>query len=185
MALLLYTAPGRGGFELRRTVLITLNSVFTICAGLWMGAILGVGAVAAPAAFQALEGMDRGGTPVAASVVAASLRRLDAVSVVLLSVMLAVGVFETFYRKRNHTARMLALRALLVVISMLITVYLARMLTPEMLRQQAQPHTELFQQLHAQYRGLAWIQILIGAVTVVMTMAANIGPRRDGGHPRD
>jgi hypothetical protein len=159
--------------------------VFTICAGLWMGAILGVGAVAAPAAFQALEGVERGGTPGGASVVAASLRRLDAVSIVLLAVMLAVGVFEMFYRKRIHTARLLAIRALLIVIGMLITVYLARVLTPEMLRQQAQPHTEVFQQMHARYRGLAWIEILIGAVTVVMTMAANIGPRRDGGHPRD
>lgn len=170
---------------MRRTILIVFTSIFLICDAMWIGGIIGVGAMAAPAAFQELSGVTaNGGGPAAGLVVGAALERLNAVSVVLLSIMLAGAIFELFYRKRRTTLHLLALRALVVLVGLLLTLYLSQVMMPTMQAGDALRDTDAFLRMHARYKGIAWLQVLLGALAIVLTSAANIGPRRDGGHPR-
>jgi hypothetical protein len=169
---------------LRRTILIATTSVFVLCAGLWIGAIIGVGALAAPAAFQNLDGIVRDGSPVAGYVVGAALRRLNSVSVVFLAIMFAVALFELFYRQRRNATRLMVVRLLLVLGAFLLTLYLGQLMMPAMEMARAQMQTGAFDRMHAQYKSVGWIQVLLGTLAIVLTSAINIGPRRDGGHPR-
>lgn len=169
---------------MRRTILIISSSLFLICAGLWVGAIVGVGALAAPAAFQQLAGITRGDGPAAGLVVGAALARLNAVSMVFLSIMLIAAVFELFYRKRRSTLHILGARAAVVMVGMLLAFYLSLVMLPAMQAPGALKNTESFLRMHVQYRGIASLQALLGVLAIVLTSAANIGPRRDGGHPR-
>jgi len=168
----------------RRTILITTTTLFTICAGLWIGGITAVGAFAAPAAFQALEGMERGGVPVAGEVVGAALRRFNAASVAFLAIMVAVSVFEAFYRKRRPAVPLLWARLLVVLAGFALCLYVGQVMMPAMEGQRARLEMDAFGAMHARYRGIALFQALLGALSLALTAAVNIGPRRDGGHPR-
>lgn len=169
---------------MRRIVLITINSLFLLCAGLWVGATVGIGAIAAPAAFRNLEGLERGGVPLAGHVVGNALQRLNTVSLVLVGVMVAASIFELFYRRRLNTKKLLMVRILVILAAFLVTLYLARVMMPAMLMEMNPENMDVFRDFHARYRMWAMVQVILGAVVIVLTNAINIGPRRDGGHPR-
>ena len=169
---------------MRRTILIASTSVFVLCAGLWIGAIIGVGALAAPAAFQTLDGIVRDGSPVAGYVVGESLRRLNSASVVFLAIMFSAALFELFYRRRRYATRLMVARMLVVLGGFLLTLYLGQLMMPALEMARSQVETGAFDRMHAQYKSFGWIQVLLGTLAIVLTAAINIGPRRDGGHPR-
>lgn len=171
--------------EMRRTILITVNSLFLLCAALMMGATVGVGALAAPAAFRALEGMQRDGVPLAGYAVGAALQRLNALSLTLVILMLALAVFEAFYRLRPATRRILWWRVIVALGTLLITVYLSQVLMPAMRADMAVDTLARFRENHGIYRMWTTAQVVLTAAMIVMTTSVNIGPRRDGGHPRN
>lgn len=170
---------------MRRTILITVNSLFLLCAGLWIGGIVTVGAMSAPIAFHDLQGIEKDGIAVAGVVTGHVLRRLNFVSVFLVAAMLGVSIFELFYRRRLNTKKLLLARALVVLVGFLVTFYLANVMMPRMETEMRIGRMDLFRTMHAGYRAWAMAQVLLGALSIVLTNAVNIGPRRDGGHPRD
>lgn len=169
---------------MRRIILIFVNTIYLLCAGLWVGGTVGVGALAAPAAFRDLEGLRQGTVPMAGIVMGHAFRRTNTFSVTLLGVMLAVAVFEVFYRKRTNTKRLLAVRMVVTLAGLLVTLYLSNVMMPRMELQRSLSQMDAFDAMHKSYRGVANLQVLIGVALIALTNAVNISPRRSGGHPR-
>ena len=174
-----------GPREMRRTYLIILNSLFFLLCGVWIGATVGVGALAAPAAFRALEGKGPDGVAMAGLVVGGALERLNALSVFLLAGIVALATLELFARQRNTTRRLLGARWILSLAALAVTVYIAGVLMPKMQDLQAAGSMDVFRSMHGRYRMWTMLQVLMGFSLIIQTVAVNIGPRRDGGHPRE
>lgn len=165
---------------MRRNFLIALNSLYLLFAGLIVGVPLAVGAIVAPIVFHT-PGVDRAA---AGAVMSKAFEGVGTLATVLLSIMLAVAVFETSYRKRANARRLLIARVALNLAALLLSVYMTEQLLPMIRDFQLSGPRSVFERLHTDYRQLQWVAITLGVALNVLTQAINIGPRRDGGHSR-
>jgi hypothetical protein len=164
----------------RRNFLIALNSLYLLFAGLIVGVPIAVGAIVAPIMFHAPD-VNRGA---AGAVMSKAFEGAGLLSIVLLSIMLGVAVFETNYRKRANTKRLLVARVVVNLLALLLSVYMAKQVLPMIREFQVSGPRSTFEGLHAYYKQLQWLAITLGVALNVLTQAVNIGPRRDGGHSR-
>ena len=165
---------------MRRNILIALNSIYLLLAGLVVGLPLGIGAIVAPILFHQ-PGIDR---PLAGAVVGRAFEGSGVLCILALSLMLAVAAHEITYRKRTNTKRLLVARLVLNLATLLVNVYLTESLLPMMNERQRLGDHRMFTELHNYYQSLTWVSIVLGVGLIVITQAVNIGPRRDGGHSR-
>jgi hypothetical protein len=165
---------------MRRNILIAVNSAYLLFAALVVGVPIGVGALAAPVFFHT-SGIDRNAAGFAMTTVFQGVGMLTNLS---LSIMLLVAAFEVSYRKRNNTRRLLLARLVGNVMALLISVYMTEQLLPMMNERRALGDRGVFASLHGAYQQLTWVSIVLAVALIVITQAINIGPRRDGGHPR-
>ncbi|HEY3266088.1 MAG TPA: DUF4149 domain-containing protein [Armatimonadota bacterium] len=166
---------------MRRPILILVNTIYHVCAALWIGSLIGIGAMAAPAAFQTLG---RGAGSPAGIIIGEAFKWANTSSFACLAIMLAVGVFELSYRKRVNTKRLLMARLLLTGVALLIVLYLSQQLMPQMEIRRAIGDMASFDRMHRAYSDIARLEVLLGVALIALTNAVNIGPRREGGHPR-
>lgn len=170
---------------MRRTILIVSNSLFYLACGLWLGAIVGVRALFSPVAFNALQlGQPAGSAPWAGAVLADGLKRLDTFSLLMMIAALSVVTFELFYRQRTTVRRLLLARWVAVIAAFLVALYLTIRVVPNMSGHLEPGDIVAFRGLYARHGLWSLVQALIGVVVIIQTCAINIGPRRDGGHPR-
>jgi hypothetical protein len=164
----------------RRNFLIALNSLYLLFSGLIVGVPLAIGAIVAPIMFHT-PGVDR---VAAAAVMAKAFEGAGMLATVLLSIMLAVAIFETNYRRRVNTRRLLIARVAVNLAALLLSVYMTQQLLPMIREFHANGPRSAFERLHSSYQQLQWLAITFGVALNVLTQAVNIGPRRDGGHSR-
>lgn len=165
---------------MRRNILIAVNSIYLLFAALVVGVPIGVGALVAPVVFHA-AGIERS---VAGTAMTSVFEGVGMLSNVALSIMLLVAAFEVSYRKRNNTRRLLLARLVANIIALLTSVYMSEQLLPMMKEAHASGNRGVFAAQHGAYQQLTWVSIALGVALIVFTQAINIGPRRDGGHPR-
>ncbi|HEY3411604.1 MAG TPA: DUF4149 domain-containing protein [Armatimonadota bacterium] len=165
---------------MRRNVLIALNSIYLLFAGVVIGVPLGIGAIVAPVVFRHF-GQDKAS---AGAIVGRAFEMSGTLSILILSLMLAVAAVEFSYRRRTNTKRLLIVRWVLNLVPLLVNLYLTESLLPVMNLRQRLGDQRMFMELHGEYRALTWVSIVLCAGLIAITQAVNIGPRRDGGHPR-
>lgn len=165
---------------MRRNILIALNSIYLLLAGLVVGVPLTIGALVAPVLFHHF-GADK--AP-AGAIMGKAFEGSGMLCILALSIMLAVAAFEVSYRKRTNTKPLLMARLVLNLGTLLVNVYLTESLLPMMKVREGLPDKQVFMDLHGYYQSLTWVSIALAVGLIVITQAVNIGPRRDGGHSR-
>lgn len=150
---------------MRRTVLVTTNSLFVLCAALWTGAVFGVLVYVGPAALGAL------GSP-GADLVDRVFGRVERAGTGLVVFLLAIGLFEALYRRHPEVKRILVVRLLVVLGGLLLTVYLAYPLASELAMERSSDLMGRYPVLRVQFHRLAWLQVLTGSVALILTSVA-------------
>lgn len=159
---------------MRRTVLIATNSLFVLCAALWIGGLFGVLVFLGPAIGGAV------GSPVS-GLVEPLLGLVGRAGTGLVVFLLAIGVFDVLFRRRLDVKRILLARLFVVLGGVLLTVYLAYTLGPEMAMERSSDPAGRYLEILELYHQLAWLQVLTGSVALILTsVAAFPGGRRPG-----
>lgn len=163
---------------MRRLLLIALTTLFHLSAGIWIGATIGVGALTAPQAFREL------GEATAGTLMGHVFQRLNVLSMAMLAVMLAVALFETWYRRRTVDRFWLVARLTLTAAGLIVVAFLNARLMPRMLQVRSDAQLDTFQALHETYRGWSQAGIWLGVGAMAATVVINVGARRSGSHRR-
>jgi hypothetical protein len=167
-------------------VAVILRWLQTVCLGLWMGGLIAIGAMAAPAAFHvarvngALAGNKTAQDALAGGIVGEALRHFNTLTDFCAIGAIAAGLLLLLRAHGDsRLPRLCAFGAIAATaVAFLITLYCQASLFPAMDLARGQSNMALFDTLHHRYEGLAHVQFPI-LLAGLLLIAIRDTPRRE------
>ncbi len=154
-----------------RPLVLVGNLAQQVGLAVWLGGILTIGAVVAPAAFRTLLSREEAGL-----LVGNVLRSFNWVSLVAAALLLFGQAAEWFYGPRGGWGRLWEVaRFLAVALCLGVTLYFMISLMPHMMTVRAQGRAAEFDSLHQAYTRLAQFQVLLLLGVALSTAVLSLG----------